>query len=542
MTTLTPQQRVDAVRRANDPWRFPGLCRITRMDGSVGGIEMTPTQRILMGYFVEKRWTYLVKYRQAMSSIVHIADQLRHVQYSPGLMGMTIGDKESTYKELMRRQGVMYNSLHEAVKVPLERPPSSEEIRFGDPHNGLIQGITGGGENPAVGFSPDYAVVSEYGLYSNYQAFDGAFFGAVNRRPNGIVRLETTPGTHGTDGHKMYLEALAGRGRFQAVFLAWWRDEACALAPPPDFEPTPEEKEYRKKLAAVERDARGASWWAYPENPRTEVVSDGHLYFRRIALETEFHGDPRLFDNKYPPSPFEGWLVGQSPTIPMEPVAEMLRSARTVPYGAEVFYEEPEFGCPYLITVDGKGYGKRGDPAAITLWNMWDWREAGSFEGDEDPGQITPRILRWQEKYDADVIVETNKDGVAAALQAANCPKLHWSGAQPGWFSTEASKSAALINLVNLLRNREVTILSEPTLTQLSTWDGKTRAQESGRRKHHWDRAVTCLIFAYGVHVLGHQRRPRKPTPEELAERSRLTVARFLAGYEQPPKGRVLGQ
>lgn len=540
MSTAARNQAIaEAFRIARDPWRFPSLARITRLDGSVGGIEMTPTQRILMGYFVEFAWTYSVKYRQAASSVIHIADQLRYIQYSPGQMGMVVGDKEGTYKELMRRQGVMYNGLNPLVRTPLERPVSSEEIRFGDPHNGLIQGITGGGENPAVGFSPDYSVVSEFGLYANYVGFNGAFFPAVSRRPHARCRLETTPGVYNSEGHEMFRQSLAGRGRFQAVYLGWWRDEACAIPLPADFEPTAEEKEYRRKVVLFERDARGKSWWAYPENPRPEVVSDGHLYFRRIALETEFHGDPRLFDNKYPPSPFEGWVVGSSPTIPMEPIAEMLRGARPVPYGEEVFYEDHEPGCPYLIAVDGKGYGKKGDPAAMTLWNMWDWKEAGSFEGDEDPGQITPRILRWQRTYNAEVIVETNKDGVAAALQAADCPKLHWSGAQPGWFATEQSKSAALINLVNMLRQRDVTILSEPTLNQLSTWDGKTRAQESGRRKHHWDRATTCLIFAYGVQVLGHQRRPKPRAPED----DRLTAGRFLASYDDPsPKGRVLGR
>lgn len=552
MSTAARNQAIaEAFKVARDPWRFPFLARITRLDGSVGGIEMTPTQRILMGYFVEFAWTYSVKYRQAASSVIHIADQLRYIQYSPGQMGMVVGDKEGTYKELMRRQGVMYNGLNPLVRTPLERPVSSEEIRFGDPHNGLIQGITGGGENPAVGFSPDYSVVSEFGLYANYVGFNGAFFPAVSRRPNARCRLETTPGVYNSEGHEMFRQSLAGRGRFQAVYLGWWRDEACAIPLPADFEPTAEEKEYRRKVVLFERDARGKSWWAYPENPRPEVVSDGHLYFRRIALETEFHGDPRLFDNKYPPSPHEGWSMGASPTIPAEPLTEMLRRAHSVPFGEEVFFDTHSGerisaeewrgrnpGVPVVLTIDGKGYGKKGDPAAITAWNMWDWREAGSWSGDEDPGQITPRILRLQRILDADVIVETNKDGVAAALQAADCPKLHWSGPQPGWYSTTMSKSAALNGLVDMLRAGDVTLLTYETIDQLMKWDGKTRAQESGKRKHHFDRAITALIFAYAVQVLGHQRRPKPRAPED----DRLTAGRFLASYaDQNPKGRVLG-
>jgi hypothetical protein len=536
--SLNAQQRADAIKKAKDPRVFPKLVPITRLDGSVGPVDPpTASQAVMREYLIADPRTYTVKGRQGGLSVEHQADLLRHVMYTPGAMGMYIGDKEATYEEGMRRLSNMYDGLHEAVRVPLAYAASTQRMWFDKPHNGLIQGLSGGGDRPAIGFSPDYALLDEFGLYGNYDTFNPAFFPTVERRPNAKVRINTTPGTYQSEGHTMYLSALAGKGLFQAVFIPWWRDPAyvAQIAVPRNFERNPEEVDYARRLLLFEKDAIGKSWYRYYKEPYP--IRDEQMWFRRVTLETH-HGDTRLFDNQYPPSPYEGWLANRSPTIPAEPLAEMLRSAKPVPYGEEVFYEEPEYGCPYLITVDGKGYGKKGDPAAMTLWNMWDWKEAGSFEGDEDPGQITPRILRWQAKYNADVIVETNKDGVAAALQAGNCPKLHWSGAQPGWFATEQSKSAALIALVNMLRNREATILSEPTLNQLSTWDGKTRAQESGRRKHHWDRATTCLVFAYGCQILGHQRRPRPPAPED----QRLTMNRFLASYAEPPKGRVLGR
>lgn len=526
---LTPKQRAEAVQRANDPYVFPGLSRITRMDGSVGGIQLTAHQRIIVMHLAAYAWTYVVKYRQAMSSIIHISDQLRHISYTPGAMGMIVGDKEDTYKELIRRQVVMYDNLPEPIQTPLERPPSSESITFGRPHNGLIQGITGGGENPAIGFSPDYALISEYGLFAMYAAFNGAFFPAINRRPNAKCRIETTPGRYQTPAHEMYVNALAGKGRFRALFLAWWRDPTCVSHDPPlpkNFVRTREEEAYAEKLLTFEKAAISNKEYWYPYL-KPLPIADEQLWFRRIALETEFHGDPRLFASKYPESPFDGWLIGQSPTIPAEPVERMLLTA-TRTNDVEVFYEEPERGCPYLITVDGKGYGKAGDPAAMTLWNMWDWKEVGSWSGDEDPGQIVPRILRWQKKYNATVLVETNKDGVAAALQQADCPKLHWSGEQPGWYSTSASKQAALIALVDLLRQDEVTICTWETLQQLLTWDGKTRGDESSRRKHHWDRAITCLLFAYATQVMGFQRRPRAKPPRRTA----LTANEWIGQWD----------
>lgn len=527
---LTPKQRAEAVSRANDPYRFPTLTRITRLDGSIGGIHPTDHQRAMIKWFDLHPWTYLVKYRQAAASTIHIADQLRHVGYTPGSMGMVVGDKEDTYKELIRRQGVMYENLPEPIRTPLARPVSSESINFAAPHNGLIQGLTGGGENPAIGFSPDYALISEYGLFPMYDAFNGAFFPAINRRPNAKCRIETTPGRYQTPAHEMYVNALAGKGRFKALFLAWWRDLTCVSFDPPlpaNFQRTSEEEAYAEKLLRFETSTiNQASYWYPYQTP--SPIEDEQLWFRRIALETEFHGDTRLFDSKYPPSPYEGWLVGQSPTVPAEPLEQMLLQSVEVPDGEERFYEDPIPNCPYLLTIDGKGYGKAGDPAAMTLWNMWDWKEVGSWSGDEDPGKLTPRVLRWQARYKAHVIVETNKDGVAAALQQAKCPKLHWSGEQPGWYSTMASKQAALVALIDMLRKGEVQLRTRATIQQLLTWDGKTRGEESSRRKHHWDRAITCLIFAYGAQVLGLPRRPKARPPP----RTTLTANQFLSQWD----------
>ena len=252
--SLSPAQRAEAVKRVNDVHVFPRQCKITRLDTSVGNIEPTPTQEILLDYFAQYKWTYTVKYRQAMSSVIHIADQLRFVSYTPGSMGMIVGDKEDTYKELMRRQGIMYEGLHEALKVPLAREPSADFIVFAKPHDGLIQGITGGGENPSIGFSPDYAIVSEYGLYENQETFDGNFTPAINRRPNARCRRETTPGPYNSPAHLSYKESLGGRGRFRAIFLSWWHDAACICADPPmpaNFRRTPEEDAYAEGVAGT---------------------------------------------------------------------------------------------------------------------------------------------------------------------------------------------------------------------------------------------------------------------------------------------------
>jgi hypothetical protein len=531
-------ERMEAIRLATQHKVFPTLVPITRMDGTVGPIDPTPTQSILFDFFARHRWTYVDKYRQARSSIAHDADILRHIAYSPGQMGLVVGDKEKTYKEQLRRIAIMYAGLPDLVRPELARPASSEAIAFA--HLGEIQGLTGGGENPAIGFSPDYALITEYGLFESFDTFNGSFFPAINRRPNGICRIETTPGRYMTEGHEMYLSALDGKGRFAALFLSWWHDESCWLQPPRDFEPTPEERDYRKKVQSFEKDAIGRPWYPY-RSPL--LVSDGHLYFRRIAIETEFHGDPRLFDSKYPPTPYEGWLATTNPAVPQDAIEEYLLQAKDTPFGEEVYFEEREPGCPYALIADGAGFGKSGDPSSFLLVNMWDWSEAGSFEGREDPNLFAKRLMRVQKEWGADVIVESNKDGVCSSLVTMDCPQMHWSNGQPGWFASETSKSSEFASLVSMLRKREPKIRSRATLMQMASWDGKGRGRATvNGKKHHFDRATCWLIFAYAARVLGHSRRPASASPAR--QQDGWSADEFLSMFEPRDSGpkNVLGR
>ena len=173
--SLTAAQQVAALKAAKDPRIFPRLVPITRLDGSVGPIDPpTVSQAVLREYMIDHKWTYTVKGRQGGLSVEHQADLLRHIMYTPGSQGMYVGDKEATYEEGMRRMSNMYDGLHEAVRVPLAQPASSQKMVFAKPHNGLIQAVTGGGDSPALGFSPDCIVIDEFAMYKNLEAFNKA--------------------------------------------------------------------------------------------------------------------------------------------------------------------------------------------------------------------------------------------------------------------------------------------------------------------------------------------------------------------------------
>jgi hypothetical protein len=515
-----------AVERANDVRRFQGLCQIVREDGSTGLMETTPIQAVHLDAVAEHSWTFTVKHRQAKITTATIMDCLRHVMYHPGQRGLVVAEKRSTAKEAFRRLAHAYRHLPPPIQIPTLREPSGEAIEF--KHGGLVSIITGGGEAPAIGHSPDYAHITEFGEFEDQDNFIGHFFPSINKRPHAKVRIETTPGEFNSPAHLMWKKALADAAsnsgsRFRPVFLCWWDDASCVLrdstgqpVDPRDFLPTQEELALAEKMPGI---------------------TPQHFLWRRERLDTEFHGDTRLFDHKYPPGPYDGWITHGSPAIPLDAVRRMREaSAVSVPDGEERFFEEREPGAPYLITADPAGFGETGDPSAATLWHGWDRREVGSWSGRTDPGRFADIIMRWQKDWNADVVVETNKGECCATLVSRGCEKLFWDGAQPGWYSTDVKKASALADLVDDLRKGDVTIRTLQTLDQLESWDGKTRKRTGG---HHFDRAVTCMIAAYAFRTLGYGTRARVVAPRD--PNAPLRVSEFLATFKERKRGNVCG-
>lgn len=498
-----------AVENAQKPFNFVRSCKIQTENSEPGYLEPTPTQMLQLEAMAAYKWSLTIKYRQAKITTVAVMDLLRHTMFHPMSRGVVIAEKESTGEEAFSRLALAYKNLDDIIRVPVVRDPNRSEMRFS--HDGFINIITGGSRSPAIGHSPDYAFVTEYGEFGDYDTFNGHFFPSVNKRMNGIVRIETTPGDKGSAAHQMWLDALGGEGWFSAprgcpLFLSWWHDDTCVAYVPPGFVRTPEEVEYAARLLEFEVGAltRGEVWYRY-KAPRP--IDDAHIMFRRNELKTTFHGDTRLFNAKYPSDPWSCWITGGVPHIPQDAVDRLRNSPRkrVTKMGETAFFEDPEPGCPYLLTCDPAGFGQTGDPSAWILWNCWDRREAAVFSGRVDPGRLADQILGVQRRYDCDVLVETNNPALAEALRSRHCPRLVWEDGQPGWYSTEQSKGAATTALVDMLRNREIEVLDTLTLDQLDQWDGTSRRTKKG---HHFDLAISCIIAAHRFQKASYGYRP----------------------------------
>lgn len=476
------------------PFSFFAASKLLGEDDFVDFATPTPAQLQALEAAFRYRWLLIDKYRQAkMTSCLAIGVLLRDCMYGNGLGGVVIAHDTETSEMVFERVLYAYDTLPDCVKMPLSsgRQKGARHISFC--HGGSIKVLTMGSRAPGVGRGVSRILITEIGESPQQRRMMVNLFPTFNKRPNARVIVESTPGRSGSPHEHLWRKSIEGAGRFHPLFLEWWRDDSCRAAVPPDetFEPTIEERVYAAK---------------HPD------ITPEHLYFRRLALENEFVGEPRLFGSKYPSDPYDGWVGSLNPVMPADVIKGLLAAAERDADVADRGYgcweiEEPDEKRPYLITDDPAGFGLGGDPSALTVWDAIDQREVAFWEGREDPGRHADRLMRVQQRYAGNdtrgalLAVESNAAACIGILRDRGCPRLLWTNRRhPGWYATGPRLLEAEARLVKLLRDNDLIVRSVGTLHQLLDYDGSRRDE---RRKsdnedevHHFDRARTCVIAA----------------------------------------------
>ena len=463
------------------PSAFVSMCQIVREDESLGYMNPTPTQTRLLDAYANDRWIMVSKFRQAKITTVSVMLLLRDCMYLTGVKGILIAERQDTAEDVFERILFAYHRLPEDVRMPLApgRKAGATQMHFC--HGGGIKILTAGGRSPAIGRSIDRLVITEFGEAQWQRKAAVNIFPTVNKRPNARVILESTPGRAGSHHEQMWHSTLENRGRFKPLFLEWWRDDSCRL-PATGFKPTNMEKAYLAR---------------HPD------MTYENLAFRRLALETEFAGDERLFSSKYPSDAYDGWVGSDNPIMPVDVLKPAL--ARAVPDPTIGIFgccelEAPEEDKKYVITADPAGYGASGDKSALTVWDAIDRREVAFWEDREDPGRFASRLMMVQRRYNtAMLVVESNATACIAVLKDGRCKNLLWTDrTHPGWYATDKRLQEAEARLVRMLRQSDIDIRSRGLLHQLVNYDGSRKKRVKGHDgiTHHFDRARTAVMAA----------------------------------------------
>ena len=589
-----------------DPYAFVSMCQIDLEGGGMSYVPLSRFQKWLLYGIHTDRWVIVDKYRQAYMTTVSVLWLLRDCMYLKGTKGVLIACDDKTAEDAFERVLYAYEHLPHAVRVPLRKGHrgSIREIKF--VHGGSIKIVTASGRSPAVGRGLSRIVVTEWGetIWQTRAAIN--LFPTIYKRPHGRLILESTPGRAGSHHQAMWFAALDAAQdvidkhdinvrpvrddiaideeddtvgswaswekqhpdvamilakatldgmkhgqillkapRYRPLFLAWWQDPSTRAVLPRDFVPTAEE-------VALINTCPG--------------IALENLAFRRQAIKQFFNEDSRLFDAKYPPDPWSGWLGAYAPRLPQDAIKRLLNRAipeSAIPYDEVArchVLEEPVEGDTYILTADPNAYGQPdGDPSALHVWHAADWREVAFWDGREDPDIFAKRIwdvshyfgrpktaptpddtaipdthpsmshavlpvsirgLRRGQRPRAagyrpcTVFVESNAEGCIAALRALGHPALYWDDRHhPGWRASEKTLRAAEADLALALNEGDIDIRSLGTLKQLLLYDGTQRSRrikDDSGRTHHFDRARSVVIAAAVLRFREHAPRNRR--------------------------------
>ena len=463
------------------PEAFVSMCQIVREDESTGYMNPTHTQKKLLRAYDQNRWLMVNKFRQAKITTVSVMLLLRDCMYLSGVKGLLIAERQDTAEDIFERILFAYQRLPDDVRMPLApgRKAGATQMQF--IHGGGIKVLTAGGRSPAIGRSIDRLVITEFGEAQWQRKAAINIFPTVNKRPNAKVILESTPGRAGSHHEQMWRSALEGNSRFHPLFLEWWEDESCQEKDE-TFKPTSSELEYMSRHVGM---------------------NSHNLAFRRRGLNTEFVGDARLFSCKYPSDAYDGWLGSTNPVMPAEILKPLLDIADPEPslsaYGCHEF-EPPKPGHKYVITADPAGFGSTGDKSALTVWDALEWKEIAFWEDREAPDKFAQRLKTVQKRYlGALLAVESNATACIAILKDQGTRNLLWTDSNhPGWYATQKRLQEAEARLVQMLRERDLSIRSRGMLHQLLNYDGtrKKRVRGEDGTVHHFDRARTAVMAA----------------------------------------------
>lgn len=429
--------------------------------------------------------SYIInKPRAAGSTTLALAWGLREACYSPGTGVLLMCNKDATNAEAWGRIRQMHAHLPEEVK-PRTIASSAKEIAMRE-HSGRFKVETAKGQDPALGFSVDRLIASEFNFWDNAADTWTKLFGTFAKRKHFRGIIESTPGPQGCFGHGMWINALEGHGMFTPLFLRWFDYPEYTKPVPPGVQLTAEEAAYFTKWNLTEKHL-------------------GHMMFRRFVIgnfPTDISSPSARFDFLYPPDPYTGWQVEGTPPLDMDGL-EWLRgtTAREADSAFACTWNDVRFdpNCRYGIFCDPASYGDGNDPEAYCAWNLTKREEVAAWAGKVGPIRLANGIGELGRKLgNCKVVIESNAAATITALSKDGYPNIYNDGGptHPGYYRTAQAKQQAEGRLDMEIRSRKFRVRSKPGALQMGAWNG-TYKRTMG---HHWDRLVTYQMAADMLH------------------------------------------
>lgn len=201
------------------------------------------------------------------------------------------------------------------------------------------------------------------------------------------IFLESTANGLGNMFHTMVMNALAGKGDYEVVFIPWFWQEEYQRPVPDGIDFEEDELEYQAIFG----------------------ITPQQLYWRRIKIVDEFSNDVGLFDQEYPATLAMAFLAGASRALIRPAVVARAVANDTADDSIEAL----------ILGVDPAEYGDDDTSAVLRrghkLIKRWSWSKEGNAQ---IAGRIGRIIDKYERKGDPIDAVAIDVTGVGTGVEA----------------------------------------------------------------------------------------------------------------------------
>ena len=534
---------IKTIRFSGDSYFFQTCLKIKAKSGKLVPFKINKAQQYIQKCIesqlarIGKVRIVLLKGRQQGGSTYAGARFYKRCTETVGAQVFILSHESKTTTKLYEMVQRFHNNCPSKLK-PVVGQDSQAGMKFPRLDSSYELGTARNAET-GRGFTAQFFHGSEVAFWPFAEQILAGVMQAVPNEPGTEIILESTANGVGGSFYQYVMDAKAGRGEFELIFIPWYWQDEYRMAVPPGFERTDDEI----KLVESIRNHPDGEEYAFE-------LDDEQLYWRRMKIyEVK---SLNTFKQEYPCWIEEAFLFSGRPVFDMDGLLSAkqrcrepkwfevdYRNKRLVPLsdeqvsrlerdpatGAVKFEEASGYLQIFNDVAEGKQYAIGADVAEGLEKNDYSsfdvlndiGVQVAHYHGHPDPGQfglILDTIGRYYN--DAYLGPERNNHGHAALLRLKdlNYPNLHYQeelerslereNGKVGWLTTAASKPFIIDNLVELIRDDSSGMQCIHNVEQCFTY-----VKDERGRTNALDNCFDDCVMSFAIAVEMVRRMPR---------------------------------
>ena len=435
---------------------------------------------------------------------------------------MIAHDKDTTERLFQRAQ--LFLKLLKGPK-PVLGKSNEQELHFAKTGATFFIG-TAGSKNFGRGDTITDLHCSEFAFWKDPKQQAMGLFQAVPHS-SGFIGKECTANGYGTYHHRQFMKAWRGEGRFKARFYPWYIFKEYASKVPLQYPLTPEEMEIQVKFS----------------------LSENQIQWRREKIQDDFEGEILLFQQEYPATMEEAFLVSGGSLFPNVRVLETKAfKRRHVPTGkCEILEGHPNKDYHYVFGIDTSG-GTGNDYSTIEGLCVETQEEVLAYSTNVlPPPRFAEVVLDLAEEFNkAYLVPEANQHGISLISciresSTYNLPGRIWRDVRKnstgptdnlyGYRTTQASKYRLIGTLQKYITS--LNLYCYDTGEELKGYGEDEKGKLSNIETKNDDRVIALALACLGLMKMFQQGIGVEPE-QEIEERHthNLTPGEFRITLE----------